>query len=166
MQEYHSMMYSRPLTIPRRHLLITGSTLTVQALWVQIGHAVLNGPDIQLHRTIVLNGNQGVVMQITRLMTYWKVAFVHVTLTKVRFGMIGEIMLHKTFYNRIPYKIRKIHITMTSWWARRRLKSPAQRLFIQLCIQAQIKENIKAPHHWPLCGECAGDRWIPRTKGQ
>ena len=23
-------------------------------------------------------------------------------------------------------------------------------------IQAQIKENIKAPHHWPLCGEFTG----------
>ena len=30
----------------------------------------------------------------------------------------------------------------------------------------QIKENIKAPRHWPLCGEFTGDRWIPRTKGQ
>ena len=25
-------------------------------------------------------------------------------------------------------------------------------------IQAQIKENIKAPRHWPLCGEFTGDR--------
>ena len=23
---------------------------------------------------------------------------------------------------------------------------------------AQIKENIKAPRHWPLCGEFTGDR--------
>ena len=30
----------------------------------------------------------------------------------------------------------------------------------------QIKENIKAPRHWPLCWEFTGDRWIPRTKGQ
>ena len=29
-----------------------------------------------------------------------------------------------------------------------------------------IKENIQAPRHWPLCGEFTGDRWIPRTKGQ
>ena len=29
-----------------------------------------------------------------------------------------------------------------------------------------MKENIKAPSHWPLCGEFTGDRWIPRTKGQ
>ena len=28
------------------------------------------------------------------------------------------------------------------------------------------KENIKAPRHWPLCGEFMGDRLIPRTKGQ
>ena len=33
-------------------------------------------------------------------------------------------------------------------------------------IQAQIKENIKAPHHWPLWGEFTDDRWIPHTKGQ
>ena len=50
-------------------------------------------------------------------------------------------------------------------------------LFTQPFIQAQIKENIKAPHHWPLCGEFTGDtgplcgeftgdRWIPHTKDQ
>ena len=33
-------------------------------------------------------------------------------------------------------------------------------------FKAQIKENIKAPRHWPLCGEFTIDRWIPRTKGQ
>ena len=27
-------------------------------------------------------------------------------------------------------------------------------------------ENIKAPRHWPLCGEFTGDRWIPRPNGQ
>ena len=31
---------------------------------------------------------------------------------------------------------------------------------------AHIKENIKAPRHWPLCGEFTGDRWIPRSNGQ
>ena len=29
-----------------------------------------------------------------------------------------------------------------------------------------IKENIKAPRHWPLWGEFTGGRWILRTKGQ
>ena len=33
-------------------------------------------------------------------------------------------------------------------------------------FQAQIKENIKTPCHFPLCGEFTGDRWISRTKGQ
>ena len=42
----------------------------------------------------------------------------------------------------------------------------ALRLFTQLFIQAQIKENIKAPRRWLLWGEFTGDRWIPRTKGQ
>ena len=48
---------------------------------------------------------------------------------------------------------------MTSLWARRSLKSPASRLFTQPFIGAQIKENIKAPHHWPLCGEFTGHRF-------
>ena len=34
----------------------------------------------------------------------------------------------------------------------------------QPSIQAQIKENIKAPRHWPLWGEFTGDRWTPRTR--
>ena len=44
-------------------------------------------------------------------------------------------------------------ITMTSQWAWWRLRSPASRLFTQPFIQTQIKENIKAPRHWPLNGE-------------
>ena len=42
----------------------------------------------------------------------------------------------------------------------------ASRLFTQSFIQTQIKENIKAPRHWPLCGEFTGDRWIPHTNDQ
>ena len=59
-----------------------------------------------------------------------------------------------------------ICFTMTSQWARWRLKSPASRLFAQRFIQAQIKESIKAPRHWPLWWEFTGDRWISRIKGQ
>ena len=55
-------------------------------------------------------------------------------------------------------------ITMTSWWARWCLKSPASRLFTQLFVLTQIKENIKAPRHWPLWAEFTGDRWIPAQK--
>ena len=53
---------------------------------------------------------------------------------------------------------------MTSWWARWPLKSLASRLFTQRFIQAQIKENIKAPRHWPFWGEFTGDQWILRTE--
>ena len=28
------------------------------------------------------------------------------------------------------------------------------------------EKNIKAPRHWPMCGEFTGDRYIPHTKGQ
>ena len=55
-------------------------------------------------------------------------------------------------------------ITMTSQWEWWRLKSPASRVFSQPFLQAQIKENIKAPRHWPLCVEFTGHRWT--TKGQ
>ena len=66
--------------------------------------------------------------------------------------------------NGIPLKLRFRYITVTSLWARWRIKSPVSRLFTQAFIQTQIKENIKAPRHWPLCGEFIGDRWIPPHK--
>ena len=44
----------------------------------------------------------------------------------------------------------RVSITMTSYWARWRLKSPASGLFAQTFIQVQIKGNIKAPLHWPF----------------
>ena len=31
-------------------------------------------------------------------------------------------------------------------------------------VQVQIKQNIKAPRHWPLQEEFTSDRWIPRKK--
>ena len=39
-------------------------------------------------------------------------------------------------------------------------------VYSNMCVQAQIKENIKVPRHWALCGEFTGDRSIPHTKGQ
>ena len=59
-----------------------------------------------------------------------------------------------------------LNITVTSYWRRMRLKSPASRLFTQPFIWVLIKENTKAPRRWPLCGEFTGDQWIPRTNGQ
>ena len=33
-----------------------------------------------------------------------------------------------------------------------------------IVIQAQIKENIKAPRHWPLCGEFTGTGEFPTQR--
>ena len=55
-------------------------------------------------------------------------------------------------------------IIVTSWWARWRLKSRKAGLFTQPLVQAQIKENIKAPRHWPLWGGFTGDRRISHTQ--
>ena len=35
--------------------------------------------------------------------------------------------------------------------------APVSRWFAQPFVQAEIKENIKAPRHWPLLGEFTGD---------
>ena len=35
------------------------------------------------------------------------------------------------------------------------------RWFTQPFIKAQIKENTKAPHHWPLCGNSPGTGEFP-----
>ena len=37
-------------------------------------------------------------------------------------------------------------------------------LFTQPFIQTQIKENIKALRHWPLCGEFTGTGEFPAQK--
>ena len=47
-----------------------------------------------------------------------------------------------------------------------RPNSPASRLFAQSFVEAQIKENIKAPRHWPLWGEVTYGRWFLLTKGR
>ena len=39
-------------------------------------------------------------------------------------------------------------------------------LTIQPFIPAQIKENIKAPRHWPLCGKFTGHRRVLDTTGR
>ena len=55
-------------------------------------------------------------------------------------------------------------ITVTSWWARWRPKSPASGLYARPFVQVQIKENIKAPRHWlcegnpPVIGEFPAQR--------
>ena len=43
-------------------------------------------------------------------------------------------------------------ITVTSQWMWWPVNSPVSRLFAQSFVEAKIKENIKAPRHWPLSG--------------
>ena len=83
-----------------------------------------------------------------------------------RFPNREGVWNHHTHENRTAIHHFHPSITVTSQWATWRLKSPASRLFTRPFIQAQIKENTKAPRHWPLCGEFTGDRWTPRTNGQ
>ena len=54
-----------------------------------------------------------------------------------------------TFFND-AHKFHSGSIAVTSYWAQWRLKSPASRLSTQPFVQAQIKENIKAPRYWHL----------------
>ena len=88
----------------------------------------------------------------------------------IRAMLCCNVQRSKTKSTKMMYKcgliIYPILITVTSQWARWRLKSTAFWLFTERFVQVQIKENIKAPRHWPLCGEFTADRWIPRTKGQ
>ena len=57
-------------------------------------------------------------------------------------------------------------ITVMTEWAWWHFKSLACQLLLQPFVQGQIKENVKALHHWPLWGESTGDQWIFLTKGQ
>ena len=77
---------------------------------------------------------------------------------------IGNLLPNRPQTSDNAYNAIKTYITLTSQWARWRLKSPASGLFTQLFIQVQIKENIKAPHHWPLCGEFTGDVNSPHKR--
>ena len=67
-------------------------------------------------------------------------------------------------YSRWEITMSARLLTLTSWWPRWHLKSPASRLFTQPFIQTQIKENIKAPCHWPLCGEFTGTGEFPAQR--
>ena len=71
--------------------------------------------------------------------------------TMYRFGTIIFTCVHM-HYNDVKMSTMASQIT--------------SRLFTQPFIQAQIKENTKAPRHWPLWGEFTGDQWIPHTKNQ
>ena len=88
----------------------------------------------------------------------------HKPIQTIELSVISYAMMFTRLYCDVAWIM--FFITMTSQWAWWRLRSPASWLFTQPFIRVQIKENIKAPRRWPLCGEFTGDRWIPRTNGQ
>ena len=106
---------------------------------------VIGYPHANFHHATTF-GCRNIAFQIWQWIFIWWYAFV----------IRSDNMSDKIAYNN----------TVTSQWARWRFKSPASWLFAQPFIQVQIKENIKAPRHWPLRGEFTGDQWIPCTKGQ
>ena len=67
-----------------------------------------------------------------------------------------------TKFRSCQWWVDDISITVRSSWARWRLKSPAPQLLVQPFVQAQIKENIKAPRHWPLCRDSPHKRPVTR----
>ena len=67
------------------------------------------------------------------------------------------------FFNH-QWSTSAFNITMTSWWPRWRLQSTASRLFTQPFSQTHIKETIKAPLYWPLCGEFTGTGEFPSQR--
>ena len=54
------------------------------------------------------------------------------------------------------------------WWRHNERDGVSNHLrldgFSQRFVRAQIKENIKAPRHWPLWGEFTSDQSIPSQK--
>ena len=108
---------------------------------------------------------------------YFQYYFLHCFLCKHITQLMYIFIFHFTaddHFNAIAWflvvrkaRIRRhvyITITLTSQWPRWRLKSPASQLFTQSFIRAQIKENIIAPRHWPLCGEFTGTGEFPAQR--
>ena len=102
------------------------------------------------------------------LMTWWQNNSRHYMIkpdSKVRGANMGPIwgrqdpgwphelcFLGKYRCKSLGIYIQYINHSLQCQWARWHLKSPASQLFTQPFIQTQIRENIKAPCHWPLCG--------------
>ena len=109
-----------------------------------------------------LNGMNGAIWIVYDNAMKWKIfqrywSFVRTTTGHRWIFSTGPVM--RSFYGILSLQWRhNVHDGVSN----HRLSH----MFDQLLLQAQIKENIKAPRHWPLCGEFTGGRWIPRTKGQ
>ena len=65
---------------------------------------------------------------------------------------------------RTTRKVRHLHYNDVIMSAMASQITSLTIVYSTVFFQVQIKENIKAPRHWPLCGEFTGDRWIPAEK--
>ena len=133
---------------PRRvkgGLLAVVKAVRQKTSWLQ--YCVPQGPVYNLTATLLGNWNNcnilNIPLQHMQRTSVWTSA-----------GVPSKCFTQETRgLDQIHYK----RIAMASQWARWRLKSPASPLFAQPFIRPQIKENIKAPHHRPLCGEFIGE---------
>ena len=74
----------------------------------------------------------------------------------------GDLRRYRTHYDVIVmmYKCRTGHCSVIM---SRMASQITGDTIVHSTVQAQIKENTKAPRHWPLWGESTGDQWIPRS---
>ena len=80
-------------------------------------------------------------MRITLYIWSPRIVVIGVYVNKPSILYIDEGLMAENHYNDVIMDVMAF------------FKSPASRLFIQSFVHAQIKENIKAPRHWPLWGE-------------
>ena len=105
--------------------------------WKLICWPLWNHITIEIHRGLVtIHGN-------IDLSQHWLIAWRHQAIIEV---------LWPSHYSDVVMSVMASQITSV----------PIHQPF----VRAQIKENIRAPRHWPLWGGFTGDSWIPCTKGQ
>ena len=81
-------------------------------------------------------------------------------------GVLACYMMTPGLYLAYFWLFSLRSVTFSSQWRHNERDGVSNRQPHECLFKAQIKENIKAPRHWPLWGEFTGDRWIPRTNGQ
>ena len=141
---YHNCLTSR--STPELQVVILAVEVGISSTPFLIGH----WPQYQISiRSCVMNQEMRELCTDTDEKNYTKPGLV----LAATISLLLHVSLQIVHYNCV------MMATMAS-------QSPISRLFAQLFVQVQFKENIKAPRHWPLWGEVTGDRWIPRTKGQ
>ena len=80
----------------------------------------------------------------------------HILLKLMKGGWYGPVIdTLRNLYCKASYRIKSHYNDVTMGTISSQINSLT--IVSQPFIRAQIKENIKAPRHWPLCGEFAGD---------